>query len=208
MSHDRHVPAATTGTSPLLRLFYLALVPIGLYFLVAHAFPRLSVTEAGYGDYYWHRRHWLLAHVVFGLVATLLGPLQFMSAIRRAQPALHRWTGRIYLASVALSAGAALYLASTSAVTTAYTAGLLTVASLWLVTGWLAYDRARHGRFADHRRWMIRNYTITFFFILFFAFYDALLLAEVAGWETVASVGVWICWILPLTAVEVWLRRN
>ncbi len=47
-------PAASRVATrePDLRLLYVVLIPVGLYFLVAHAVPRLVVTEAGYGDYY------------------------------------------------------------------------------------------------------------------------------------------------------------
>jgi uncharacterized membrane protein len=186
----------------------LLLVPLAAYFLYAHAVPRLAMTEAGYGEYYWDRRWWLLGHTVAGLLATLLGPLQFVARFRAKRPDLHRLTGQVYLLSVLVAAACAVVLAFTSAISTSYAAGLLLGASLWIATGGIAYAAARRRDFATHRAWMIRNYAVTFFFIVFFAAYDAA--AGLGHTDVVALAGplVFACLLAPLAVVELALRGS
>jgi uncharacterized membrane protein len=196
--------ATRRGAFP--RALAFVLVPIGAYFLYAHAIPRLAMTEAGYGEYYWDRRGWLLAHTVGGLLATLLGPLQFVSRFRAARPDLHRLTGQVYLTAVLVAACCAFVLAFTSQISTSYVVGLVLGGSLWLVTGGIAYSAARRRDFRTHRAWMIRNYTVTFFFIVFFAAYDA---AGALGYTDVVTLAgplVFACLLAPLVIVEAWLR--
>jgi uncharacterized membrane protein len=197
---------STSTRDPRLLALTLVLVPIAVYFLAKHALPRLEMTEAVYGEYYWPRRFWLFAHTIAGLLATVLGPLQFVRALREAHPALHRFTGKVYLAAVLIAASCALVLATTSQISASYEWGLILGASLWLMTGALAYTAARRHRFAQHRAWMVRNYTVTFFFITFFVAFDV---AQLAGWGDVTVLAgplVFGCLFIPLLAVEAALR--
>ena len=73
---------------------------VSLYYVVQNTIPYLS------SDVPLDNRHsghgaWLVLHIVSGIVALLAGPLQFSAAVRRRYLAVHRWTGRIYLVSVA-----------------------------------------------------------------------------------------------------------
>jgi uncharacterized membrane protein len=184
------------------------LVVIAVYFLSKHAFPRLLLTEAAYGEYYWPRRFWLFAHTLAGLVATLLGPLQFIRRLREKRPALHRATGKVYLIAVLVAASCSLVLAVTSQISALYEWGLVLGASLWLATGALAYAAARQGRFSQHRAWMVRNYTVTFFFITFFVAFDIAQAAGATDITVLAGPLVVACLILPLLVVETVLRRK
>jgi uncharacterized membrane protein len=166
------------------------------------------MTEAAYGDYYWSRRFWLLAHTAGGLLAILLGPLQFNRTLRRQRPHLHRFTGKVYLGAVATAATCAFVLAATSQISDLYKWGLILGASLWLATGVLAYTAIRRREVTRHRAWMVRNYTITFFFIVFFAAYDV---AQFAGYtDIVAYAGPLVLGslLVPLACVEALLRAR
>ena len=44
-----------------------------------------------------------LGHLFFGALALAGGGLQFFNHIRQARPAMHRWFGRIYVATVLVS---------------------------------------------------------------------------------------------------------
>jgi uncharacterized membrane protein len=193
----------------------LLLVPLGAYFLVQHALPRLAMTEAGYTEYYWSRRFWLLAHTIAGLLATLLGPLQFHRGLRARHPALHRLTGKVYLTAVLVAALCALALVATVRfgeaypwASRAYQWALVLGAGLWLTTAAIAYAAIRRRDIARHREWMIRNYTVTFFFITFFASFD---LALYSGWDGVVAYMAPLmlaCLIVPLAVVELGLRLS
>lgn len=205
----------TTRQGITARSLALLLVPIGAYFLLQHALPRLGMTEASYTEYYWPRRFWLFSHTVAGLLATLLGPVQFIRGLRARHPALHRLTGRVYLTSVLIGAICALALAATVTIgetypwaSRSYQAGLVLGAGLWLLTAAIAFTAIRRRQVARHRAWMLRNYTVTFFFITFFAALD---LAQYAGWDGVmAFTGplVFVCLLLPLAITELTLRSG
>ena len=199
---------STGRRDPRLMALAFVLVPIAVYFLAKHALPRLEMTEAAYGDYYWPRRFWLFAHTVAGLLATVLGPLQFIRTLRETRPALHRFSGRVYLTAVLVAASCALVLAETSQISTSYKWGLILGASIWLLTGTLAYSAVRRRRYAQHRAWMVRNYTVTFFFITFFVAFD---MAQLAGWSDVTVLAgplVFACLLVPLLVVEAALRKG
>jgi uncharacterized membrane protein len=193
-----------------LMLMWAAMLIIGGYFLIKHAVPKLLISEAVYTDYYWNRRYWLFAHVVTGLSALLLGPLQFVTRLRQRRPLLHRWSGRVYLVCTLVAATTAVWLAFTAPVPQPlYAIGLYGVSGFWLVSGWQAWRAIRQRQLARHRAWMIRNYATTFFFVLFFALYDSFL---GLGWpaEDWANALTWSVWLgigPPLLAVELALRR-
>ena len=48
-------------------------------------------------------------HTLGGMIASLIGPFQFLGAVRRRVPRVHVWLGRVYLVCVALSGLAGLY---------------------------------------------------------------------------------------------------
>ncbi len=184
------------------------LVPVTGYFLVTHALPKLVPTIEVYTAYYWPRRWGLLAHTVAGLFATLLGPLQFVRWLRIAYPRVHRTSGKLYLGCVLVAALSSLYLAITSGVNDAYMFGLSVAAFLWMGTGYEAWRNARAREFVLHREWMVRNYVLTFFFILFFGVVDLLRWLGMGSSELVPTIGAWACWMVPLVCTEFFVRRG
>jgi predicted membrane protein DUF2306 len=115
-------------------------------FFVATRVPRYFVlTAQSYGPYFWPRSTWLLPHVLGGLLAILIGPLQFWARIRRDYVQVHRWSGRVYLAGVVVGGIA------TSQVTLTYAAGLAGLGVAWLTTAGMALAAVLHRNFALHR---------------------------------------------------------
>ncbi|TQM46042.1 putative membrane protein DUF2306 [Pseudonocardia cypriaca] len=103
----------------------------------------------------------LVTHILTATVALVLGPLQFVPAIR-ARRRWHRRIGRTYLlAGVLPSAVAAVPVALLSGRLVSQV-GLVIVAVGWLVTAGLAVRAIRSGDVAAHRAWMTRNYALTF----------------------------------------------
>ena len=84
--------------------------------------------------------------------------------------------------------------------------GFTTLAIVWLLTGVLAFARARQGRFDEHRAWMMRNYSLTF----------AAATVRLAGLPllvltrnpVVAITCTFWSWILNLVVVEWFIRRR
>lgn len=166
--------------------------------------------------------HWpvLLTHILTGGVALLVGPVQFVPAVRR-YPRIHRTLGRVYLAAGVLPSGVAGMAAATLS-----TSGISTQVSMflasasWLVTGWYAYRAARSRRFGDHREWMIRNYAITFLAVTARIWVPLLILVQLpvlgsryggdlaAAAEASIPVGQWASWAVNLIVAEIIIHRT
>ena len=169
--------------------------------------PRyLVLTEQSYGPYFWPRSSWVLPHVLGGLLAILIGPLQFWSRIRRDHIQVHRWSGRVYLAGVVVGGIASFGLAATSQVTLTYAAGLAGLGCSLADYRWHGTCRISIVNFALHRQWMIRElcYVVTMAFVTFRMVEDFL---EAKGIGTKVGTRLtlmsWACWAVPLLFTEV-----
>jgi uncharacterized membrane protein len=148
----------------------------------------------------------IVLHVTTGMLALLLGPLQFIKRFRQARPRLHRTIGRVYLASVAVGATTAIYLLMRLQRGLAYETGLYGLAVAWLVTAGMALAAVRLGQFEQHREWMIRSYVVTFAFVSI-RIGNAVMITWGIG-DAVGRNGTlaWLCWALPLLVTEVLLQ--
>lgn len=104
----------------------------------------------------------LRTHVTASGVALLLGAFQFYKPLRRKAPALHRITGRIYVAGCLIGglAGGIIALSSTAGPVAGW--GFLILAVLWTFVTVMALLCALRRDFAAHERWMIRSFALTF----------------------------------------------
>jgi hypothetical protein len=101
----------------------------------------------------------LAAHLAFTLVIVLGGFLQLLPAIRRRVPALHRWTGRMYLLAAATLALGGLYLLWVRGGAAGDLPQHLAIsgnAIIILCCAALAWRAARARRVQEHRRWALR----------------------------------------------------
>ena len=71
---------------------------------------------------------WVLPHVIAGLVAITIGPLQLWARVRNRYRGFHRIAGRTYLVVVALGSLAAIGLSLTASFSLAYRTGLFFLA--------------------------------------------------------------------------------
>jgi uncharacterized membrane protein len=105
----------------------------------------------------------LVVHAATAGIALLVGPFQFFGSIRRKHPKLHRITGRVYLL-----AGVLPGCLSGIVVAVLTTAGPVPLAAFvlldvfWFYTALRAYRAVRARDFAEHERWMLRNFAATF----------------------------------------------
>lgn len=146
----------------------------------------------------------LYAHVFGAAFAMALGPLQFVRALRVRRPALHRWTGRLYLGAGVLAGGlSGLVLALNAHGGLAGRAGFTALALAWLFTGLRAFLAIRAGEVAAHRRWMVRNYALTLAAVTLRLLIPAALIAGAPFAPAYAAIA-WLCWV-PNLAVAEWL---
>jgi Predicted membrane protein (DUF2306) len=101
-------------------------------------------------------------HFVAGGVLLLLGPLQLFARIRRHAPAVHRWIGRLYVASaVATGLGGLVFIALKGTVGGApMTLGFTLYGLAVVACGVLSFWHARARRFDEHRAWSIRLFAL------------------------------------------------
>lgn len=103
----------------------------------------------------------LIPHVVFGLAALLIGPLQFSTRFRNRHLKLHRVLGRVYVISVLASAPTGVLLSMGRP----GFPGTSMQAFAWVVCTVAALVTAMNRQIAAHRQWMARSYAVTFTFI-------------------------------------------
>jgi uncharacterized membrane protein len=104
----------------------------------------------------------LVVHALPGGLALLLGPFQFVPALRARYPRLHRASGRVYLIAVVVAAVASVFAATASRSGFSVQVAFYLLAAAWLFTAAQAYRSIRRGEVQLHRIWMIRNYALTF----------------------------------------------
>ncbi len=147
-----------------------------------------------------------LLHVSFAPLALVTGAIQLYPIIRTKRPVLHRWTGRLYGVSVLLAGVSGLIIAFGAAGGISAQLGFGLLSALWLITTIQGVRLARARRFAEHRRWMIRSFALTFAAVTL-RLYLPFFFANGFNYTQASNYVAWMCWIPNLMAVEWWLRR-
>lgn len=146
-------------------------------------------------------------HVFSAAVALLLGPFQFSARLRSTRLQIHRWGGRAYLGLGVLVGGlSGLYLSQFAFGGHAAKLGFAILALCWLYTGLRAFLAIRRRAVAEHRKWMVRNFALTFAAVMLRLYIPA---SEIAGADFSAAYPViaWLCWVPNLVFAE-WLLRS
>lgn len=178
------------------------------YYVITRAFPMLIPTEEVYGSYYFTRVFWVFPHIVLGIVATIIGPFQFIPAIRNKYLKIHRKLGRIYIISTVLSGISGMYMAATSDVNLPYAVGLFMLGVAWSTSSIMAFISIKNKKIDLHKDWMIRSYVITFAFVTFRFVKDILQALEIGTNQELNVLMSWACWAIPLFIAEVIIQGN
>jgi uncharacterized membrane protein len=149
-----------------------------------------------------------IAHTLGGALASIIGPFQFLGAVRRRFPGWHRWVGRVYLTCVGASALAGLYLAPESAAKNTFGIAFIALALAWLYTGTMAYVTIRARKVEEHRRWMIRNFALTYAAVTLRIEMPLFVVAFGLAPLMALNIVGWFCWVPNLLVVEWWIRRK
>jgi len=180
-------------------------IPIAIY---AFAFQFL-----GAGDPVFHARFAtfpLMAafHVLGGGFALLAGGFQFSTRLRAAAPTLHRWLGRTYLLVVLLGGIGGAVLATMATGGLVARVGFFLLAMLWLWSGAAAYRAIRTGDVIRHRRWMMRNFALTFGAVMLRLEMGVLTGALGYSFADAYPLVAWLAWVPNLVLVEWFLLRR
>jgi hypothetical protein len=104
----------------------------------------------------------IAAHFAAGGLVLLLGPIQLVGRLRRAAPAFHRWTGRLYVLAgfTAGLGGLAFILVNGTIGGGAMNLGFGGYGALMVVASVQTYRHARARRLDRHRAWAIRLFAL------------------------------------------------
>ena len=150
----------------------------------------------------------IYAHVFASVIALALGPFQFSSRLRASQIQLHRWCGRAYLGvGVCVGGLAGLYMSLHAFGGIASRLGFGCLALAWLFTGLRAFLAIRRRDVASHRRWMVRNFALTFAAVTL-RLYLPSSIALGAAFEIAYPVIAWLCWLPNVVIAELLFNRT
>ena len=195
--------------SVLKLIFGIALTLLALRFVFRNALPYFGFQEPTFHSY-WDVKWWLIGHITGGLLALLIGPLQFLSFLRNRYVTTHRLLGKIYLLSILLGSSCALYVILVKDYPSDWNwaMSLLGLLTAWLITTSMAYRCIRKKRFQLHKEWMIRSYIVTFAFVSFRFLGE---LPSLLGMNDEVARGatfIWMSWSFPLLIAEVIIQWN
>lgn len=148
---------------------------------------------------------WLVVHVGGAVTALGLGSLQFLPGLRKI--AAHRWIGRTYVLGCLVGGTAGLILAPGSAAGPIATAGFGGLAVIWIAVNLLGWRAAMQGRFAEHRRWMIRSWALTLAAVTLRLYLPLVIVLHLPFLPWYRAIA-FLCWVPNLVAAEVWLRAT
>jgi len=161
---------------------------------------------------YQQREFILGVHVLSGMLALLVGPFQFVRKIRHRFLPVHRSLGVVYIASCTGLGLSGLALATTSfgGWSTSLAFGLLGLSMLF--TTWTALRMVLAGRIGDHRRWMIRSFSLIFAGVMLRVLSPIYGLLSGVGpvsfsFETAYTWIAWLCWV-PNLLIAMWITRR
>src|SRR5438445_145714 len=177
---------------------WVALVAIAVAFVLKYVFHYYLNYNATAFDPYWPRRAGLLLHITGGMVALLTAPWQFFTGLTGKRMNVHRYTGRIFLAGVAVGVTGATYMAVTTTFGWAFGFGLLGLAAAWASTTAMAYYAIRKGLVEIHKEWMTRAYIVTFAFVTFRVFSDYGFTSRLKPGHDLSLPLSWSSWVVPL----------
>lgn len=146
-------------------------------------------------------------HVLGGAVAIMLGPYQLLPGLRERRPRAHRWIGRTYLLGILGSGAASLFVSAHSTTYVAGDIGFGALGTLWLVTAALGYVAIRRGRTDAHRRWMTRNYALTYAAVML-RWQVGVLISFGLTSAMALTVTAYLCWIPNVVFVELRLMGS
>jgi uncharacterized membrane protein len=151
-------------------------------------------------------------HVLCGILALLIGPTQFVRRLRRRFVRVHRACGAVYLASATGLGVTGLILAPTAYTGLGASVAFTLLGLGTLFTTWTALRMVMAGRYGEHRRWMIRSFSLIMAGVMLRVWsplYSGLAAVGLVdfSFETAYAGIAWLCWV-PNLLVALWVTRR
>lgn len=182
----------------------VALLSVGtaLYALFVYGFLEAgSTVHPDMKSVYAVHTEGLYLHIIGSLTALMVGPFLFSFYLRNNYLSYHRIGGRVYLTAVLLGGIGGFYMAFYAYGGLVSTFGFGMLAVLWLYTGYHGLTAVLEKDISAHRKWMIRNFALTFAAVTF-RIYLGLFFASGVPFEAFYPIVSWLCWVPNLLIVE------
>ncbi len=147
----------------------------------------------------------LYIHIVFSIVALVIGPFTLSSKFREKNRKCHRIAGKVYVIGILFGSIAGLYLAFYATGGFVSQLGFSLLAIFWIITGYQAVTNIKKHNVYEHQKWMIRNYSLTFAAVTLRIWLP--LFTALFGFENFMisyPIISWLCWV-PNLIVAQWI---
>jgi uncharacterized membrane protein len=148
-------------------------------------------------------------HIIPGMVFVILGPLQFVQAIRTRHIRIHRWCGRLYVASGFLVGATACimgFLIGFGGPTE--TAAVSFYSVLFMAFLGLAVASVLRRKIAAHREWMIRAFALGLAVTTMRPLIAVLLATTGLPFKELLGLTFWVAFTLHLIVAELWVTKT
>ena len=151
----------------------------------------------------------LYIHVFTSLIALAIGPFLLSRKIRNKNRERHKQIGKVYYCCVLFGGLTGLYLAfeATGGIISTLGFGFLSI--FWIITAVVALYKIKQRQVKQHRKWMIRNYSLAFagvtlrIWLLIFV-----LIAGIENYQTSYIIISWLCWLPNLLIAEFYVKKS
>lgn len=146
-------------------------------------------------------------HIIPGGIALLTGWVQFHKRFREKHIRLHRSIGKVYVASVLLSAPGGIYIGFFANSGFIAAAGFVALGICWFYTTLMGYITIRRGAVEQHRRMMMYSYAACFAAVTLRIWFP-LFMALTGDYDTGYRIAAWCCWLPNFGLVYLLLRKR
>ncbi|MFJ5765971.1 DUF2306 domain-containing protein [Lysinibacillus sp. NPDC093210] len=147
----------------------------------------------------------LYIHIIFSVLALVIGPFTLFSKFREKNIKRHRILGKIYMIGILFGSVTGLYLAIYATGGFISQFGFSALSILWMITGYQALVKIKEQKIYDHQQWMIRNYSLTFAAVTLRIW--LLVFTVLFGFENFMisyPIISWLCWV-PNLIIAQWI---
>jgi uncharacterized membrane protein len=150
---------------------------------------------------------WIILHAGAAATALLSGAIQVLRLQWRRRPWVHRWLGRAYVAGCLVGGASGLALAAGVSTGPLAEAGFSALGVLWITVIAQGWRSVRARRWADHRRWMIRSFALTFAAVTL-RLYIPVALALGLDFSVSYPAVAWLAWVPNAILAEFCVKRQ
>lgn len=198
--------SSLTLASALRFIFWSVLVGMTLYFIAGHLvkYATKGIPDF-FGDTFWNKRVWFYIHIAGGVLAIIIGPLQFWKGIRTNYVSFHRIAGKLYIIGSILAVIGLIRILPDS-LCVACRPSQFIVTPLWLVSTIAAWITIKKRNVKAHRQFMARSYLFAFYFVAV-RITDSIgetflpFVKKDSAWYANTD---WFVWVVPLIILEIY----